>query len=176
MSCLAKATSEGTFIRLDTAVYLFWGDRGEPTMARDIALGNPVIDPKDDEFNRWPFSRALADRIIGLGNDEGAAVVGLYGRWGYGKSSVLNFIRYRLQKDHADKVRLFDFNPWLFTDPNSLVAEFFAKLADKMDMALEGTGKKVGRLLVDYGGALGSIPFAGRSLEALAQQISKKTI
>src|SRR5712692_10116458 len=41
------------------------GTRKEP-MTRNVSFGNPAVDPKEDEFNRWPFSRALADRIAGL--------------------------------------------------------------------------------------------------------------
>jgi hypothetical protein len=140
-------------------------------MARDISLGNPVIDPKDDKFNRWPFSRALADRVADLGNDEGAAVVGLYGKWGYGKSSVLNFIKYRIEQQHSNKVVLFEFNPWLFKNQEALLANFYLQLQEKMN---EATGQKLGKMLADYSGLLGMVPGIGAGLKTLAEQISNQ--
>ena len=113
-------------------------------MTRDVSLGNPAVYPEEDEFNRWPFSRALADRIAGLGNAEGSAVIGLYGRWGYGKSSVLNFIKHRLEHDHAAKVALLEFNPWLFSDRDALLASFYAELAKEGRCSLSGHWEESG--------------------------------
>jgi predicted KAP-like P-loop ATPase len=107
-------------------------------MPRDIALGNPATHPKEDEFNRWPFGRALADRIAGLGNAEGAPVIGLYGKWGYGKSSILNFIKYRLQQAHAESALIFEFNPWLFKNEEALLTGFYSGLTEKIDESLRG--------------------------------------
>jgi predicted KAP-like P-loop ATPase len=123
-------------------------------MPRNVALGNPVVNPHEDEFNRWPFSRALAEQIAMLGNPDGSPVVGLYGRWGYGKSSVLNFVKYHLEQNHSDNVVLLEFNPWIFKGEEILLTSFYASLAEKMDESLDGVGKKVGDLLAGYSGAL----------------------
>jgi hypothetical protein len=112
-------------------------------MSRDIDLGNPAVHPDEDEFNRWPFSRALADRVVALGSTEGAPVVGLYGKWGYGKSSVLNFIKHHLEQEHAGKVVLFEFNPWFFTSQEELLAAFFADLAARLEQSLGSVGGDV---------------------------------
>jgi predicted KAP-like P-loop ATPase len=130
-------------------------------MLRDTAFGNPAVHPDEDEFNRWPFGRALADRIAGLGNAEGAAVIGLYGKWGSGKSTVLNFIKYRLKHEHASKVVLFEFNPWFFTSQEQLLAAFFTGLASRLEQSLGSPVKDAGALLKKYSGLFGMIPVVG---------------
>jgi hypothetical protein len=140
-------------------------------MSREISLGNPAIDPDEDEFNRWPYSRALADRIASLGNDEGSPVIGLYARWGYGKSTVLNFIKYHLQHAHSDNVLLLEFNPWMFKSQEALLAAFYSGLAKKMNEAITGNRKKVGEFLIKYSGFLGVFG-ADKPVEVLGKLLS----
>jgi len=143
-------------------------------MSRDVALGNPAVHPEEDEFNRWPFCRALADRIARLGNIEGAPVIGLYGKWGYGKSTVLNFIKHQLQQEHAASTIIFEFNPWLFKNQEALLAGFYTGLAEKIDESLTGTSDTIGKILAGYSGALGMIPVVGAGLKSLAEQVGNQ--
>jgi predicted KAP-like P-loop ATPase len=140
-------------------------------MPRDTAFGNPAVHPDEDEFNRWPFGRALADRIAGIGSAEGAAVIGLYGKWGSGKSTVLNFIKYRLEHEHARRVVLFEFNPWFFTSQEELLAAFFTGLASRLEQSLESPVKDAGALLKKYSGLFGMIPVVGSGASRLAEQL-----
>ena len=142
-------------------------------MIRNVALDNPAERPEDDEFNRWPFSKRLADTIAGFDTSQGAPVLGLFGRWGYGKSTVLNFVRFALERDYGDRVTVFTFNPWLFEEQDALLREFFAGLARNIDAQFEKTGKRVGELMRRYGGALSSVPFVGSSLSKTAEAIGK---
>jgi len=142
-------------------------------MTRNIALDNPAERPEDDEFNRWPFSQRLADTIAAFDTSQGAPVLGLFGRWGYGKSTVLNFVRLALERDHGERVTVFTFNPWLFKDQDALLREFFAGLARNIDAQFEKTGKRVGELMQRYGGALSSVPWVGNSLSKTAEAIGK---
>jgi hypothetical protein len=41
-------------------------------MSRDVSLDNPAQQRQDDEFNRWPFSKRLADTIAAFDASEGA--------------------------------------------------------------------------------------------------------
>ena len=56
----------------------------------------PISDPRLDVFDREPFAHRIAD-TIGERNDLSSIVVGIYGPWGDGKTTVLNFIRNRLR-------------------------------------------------------------------------------
>ena len=133
-------------------------------MVRDTALDNPAEQQEEDEFNRWPFSERLADTIAGFDASQGAPVLGLFGTWGSGKSTVLNFVRAALEKNHGAHVTVFLFNPWLFKDPDALLREFFAGLARSIGAKLDRSGKAAGELMARYGGALNSVPVVGASL------------
>jgi predicted KAP-like P-loop ATPase len=141
---------------------------------RDRSADNPVRSPEDDEFNRWPFSKRLADTIAHFDARDGAAVIGIFGRWGYGKSTVLNFIHAALTQEHSDKVDIFEFNPWMFKDQDALVQAFFSGLADTLDRSLVGTGHKVGEML-EFGSALlGLVPFAGTAAGKFAEKVGAR--
>jgi ABC-type Na+ transport system ATPase subunit NatA len=71
-------------------------------MPNDRTLDIPVQSPDEDEFNRWPFSKRLANTIAAFDARAGAPVIGIYGRRGYGKSTVLNFIRTQLEEEHRE--------------------------------------------------------------------------
>lgn len=47
--------------------------------------------PEQDRFRRWPFAQRVA-QTIAQRRDPASLVVGIYGDWGEGKTSVLNFI------------------------------------------------------------------------------------
>jgi KAP family P-loop domain len=141
--------------------------------ARNVALDNPVELPEEDEFNRSPFSWRLAETIAGFDTSQGAPVLGLYGRWGYGKSTVLNFVRVALQRHHGDRVAIFPFNPWLFKDQDALLREFFAGLARTIGTEFGKTGQKIGELMERYGGALSSVPLVGGSLSKIVEAFGK---
>src|SRR5660397_103043 len=63
--------------------------QGTPSSTTDLYSSDQPIHSRDqDRFNRWPF----ADRIsqtIARRTDFASLVVGIYGIWGDGKSSVL---------------------------------------------------------------------------------------
>ena len=46
-------------------------------------------------------------------------VIAVHGKWGSGKSSLLNFIKHDLKKlPDARRPVMVDFNPWWFDDPD----------------------------------------------------------
>jgi hypothetical protein len=145
-------------------------------MARNAGLDNPAEHPEEDEFNRWPFCQRLAETIARFDTSQGAPVLGLFGRWGYGKSTVLNFLRIALERSFGDQVTVFPFNPWLFKDQDALLREFFVGLARSIDTELEKSGQRVGELMERYGGALSSVPFVGgglsKTIEAMGKDLS----
>ncbi len=56
-----------------------------------LSPDRPASDPKRDLFGHAPFAEALAKSIQTYSNDEGL-VLGLYGPWGSGKSTVLAYV------------------------------------------------------------------------------------
>jgi predicted KAP-like P-loop ATPase len=142
-------------------------------VAHNQQLDDPAVNEGDDEFNRWRFSERLADTIANFDASGGAPVIGIYGKWGSGKTSVLNFLKASLADKHGDKVVLHPFNPWLFKDPETLLQSFFAELGRAMQKSSKTFAEKVGKALQDYSGLFGLIPGFGSGASKLAEQGGK---
>lgn len=100
---------------------------------------SPVIAKEQDRFSRWAFSDRVA-QVISKRTDPSSIVIGLYGIWGDGKTSVLNFIEKSLEKN--DNVICIKFNPWRFGTEEELLTGFFFTIADALDTELVTTGDK----------------------------------
>lgn len=77
-----------------------------------------------DHLNRWPFAQEIYG-IATTGSKEWSVRVGIYGEWGTGKTSVLNFIARMANADGHVAVR---FNPWEYSDSRALWHAFVASL------------------------------------------------
>jgi predicted KAP-like P-loop ATPase len=111
----------------------------------------PISDPKLDRFDRWPFAKRIADTIA-MHTDRSSLVIALYGIWGDGKTTVLNFVDNELRsKPNVVVVR---FNPWRFPDEQSLLRSFFATLAKALEVSLTNGKEEIGKSLAKYGGLL----------------------
>ncbi len=115
----------------------------------------PLTDPEFDVFDRKPFAHRIAD-TIGERNDPSSLVVGIYGPWGDGKTTVLNFIRGRL-KDYPSIICV-SFNPWRMEGEQALLQGFFATLAEVLDKELTTDAEKLGDVLKKYGALLKVAP------------------
>lgn len=94
----------------------------------------PVSTKDEDIFSRWKFSERVA-QVIANRRDPSSIVIGLYGRWGDGKTSVLNFIEQSLNT--SNDVICIKFNPWRFGTEEQLLMGFFNQIADALDAKLE---------------------------------------
>ena len=119
---------------------------------KDLFISDaPVDDPKADQFKRWPFSQRIAQTIAAR-RDPSSFVVGIFGEWGSGKTTVLNFIEKELSK--FDSVICIRFNPWRFVDEVHLLGNFFNTLQDVLGKCIASRKKEIGELLSRYGFAL----------------------
>ncbi len=107
----------------------------------------PLTNPKDDEFGRFSFAKRLAQTISDR-KDSSSLVIALYGKWGEGKTTVLNFIEGEL-KDNSNIVPMF-FNPWRFPSETELLLSFYTKLAEKLGKSLPSFKEKIGNWLYEY--------------------------
>jgi hypothetical protein len=89
-------------------------------------------------------------------------VIGLEGRWGEGKTSVLNLVAERL--DLRGSAQIVRFNPWLFAGSDELLQRFFSELAAGVRLPDGKPAERLARALDAYGLAmapLGGIPTVG---------------
>ena len=92
-----------------------------------------------DRLNREKFSIRLAETLI-LSPESSSVVMSIEGKWGYGKSSVLNLVKKHLESDKVNKPITFDFNPWLVGNAKNLVQEFLVQFASAIGLS-DGANK-----------------------------------
>jgi hypothetical protein len=87
----------------------------------------PINDEIDDLIGRRSFANALKDHIYNLSFTE-SFVMALYGRWGEGKTSILNLLKKEIKKEA--NLLVYEFDPWYFGDNNALISNFYYGLND----------------------------------------------
>jgi len=115
----------------------------------------PLESEEQDLFDRAPFANRVADTISTMA-DPSSLVVAIYGPWGDGKTTVLNFIRNRLFK-HPSVITV-NFNPWRLDGEKALLQGFFENLAEALDRELATKTERVGDVLKRYGTLLKAVP------------------
>ena len=128
-------------------------------MEKHFSSDKPVTDKQEDKFQRAGFAKRIAQTIIDRENSEGI-VIGIYGVWGEGKTSVLNFIEEELK--NSESVISIKFNPWRYTDENAVLTHFFQVLASSLNAKLKTQNEKIGEIFQKYGKLLNfEIPLVG---------------
>lgn len=123
----------------------------------DRALQNE----EEDKFGFAGMAERLSPSIIEASKGDGI-VIGLEGKWGSGKTSLLNFLRAELATSQDEGVYTITIAPWLNGDTSSLVTSLLAPMTailkeneDKISQAEGGQAKvrvaEVGQLLRTYG-------------------------
>jgi predicted KAP-like P-loop ATPase len=91
----------------------------------------PIQKTIDDKLSRGSFAKDLAYAIISRDTPDGF-VIGMYGEWGSGKTSVINMVVEQLESQGTaenEKPVIMRFNPWLCADQKQLVSQFFKQLS-----------------------------------------------
>ncbi len=96
----------------------------------------PVADRADDLYDRWPVATAIS-RVIAASPAPWSTRVGLFGRWGDGKTSVLNFLEAQQREAGHIVIR---YNPWGAASEEEVWRGFGGRLIEGLD----AQGIKVG--------------------------------
>jgi hypothetical protein len=108
----------------------------------------PLSNPAWDRFNRLSFAKRIAETIRAR-MDPSSLVIAIYGAWGNGKTTVLNFIAKEL-RDSSDVIVL-SFNPWRFPSERSMLRYFFTSLAQALESTVTTRIEEVGTTVTSYG-------------------------
>lgn len=138
----------------------------------------PIEKSSEDLLGRASFSKRVADTIFDFDAKDGL-VIGLYGKWGSGKTSVVNMIVNDIEEKSTDnKPLIIKFEPWNYLDSENLISIFFRNLKEHIE--IEGNdelkNRKVGEKLKDYADAFDAasiIPIIGSSLGAFLKTFAK---
>jgi len=113
----------------------------------------PIFSKEKDAFQRFEFSKRIADTIIGRKNQD-SIVFGVFGVWGEGKSTVLNFINQELET--SENILTLTFNPWRYGDEENLIKNFLKKVAELLGKELDSNKEKFAGFIGKYG-SIGSV-------------------
>jgi len=117
-------------------------------MSENQYLGDKPLDAEENDlFSRWPFSMRIAESLSKR-NDKSSLVLGIYGAWGEGKTTVINFIKAGL-KDIEDVVTV-TFNPWIFPNENELLLSFFKTVSDSLGRTITKRSEEIGDAITKY--------------------------
>jgi len=99
---------------------------------RDISADRPGNDPNLDRLGYAPFAKRLAQSISDMPRADGQ-VLALYGGWGFGKTTMLDYVRHYLNEiETANRPFVISCNPWWFSGHQDLVRAFFSQLTAKI--------------------------------------------
>ena len=84
-------------------------------MNNTLSADRPQTDPAQDLFGCAPFAETLTKALCNYGSSD-PLVLGLYGAWGSGKSTILKFICHNLEAmPKEERPIVIEFNPWWFS-------------------------------------------------------------
>ncbi|EPC4027135.1 KAP family P-loop NTPase fold protein, partial [Aeromonas salmonicida] len=92
-------------------------------------LGGPN---EPDLLNRFNFANNLANVLL-LNHDDDCLTVSLEGEWGYGKTSVINLVKYVLSEKETTPI-IIEYNPWLAGKPESLIQDFLLQFSSQLNI------------------------------------------
>ena len=161
----------------------------------------PIVVCSEDLLDRQCFSQEFGKALYEYNGADGL-VVGLYGKWGSGKTSVLNMAKEeikRLIKEKEKKVisnsfkeflsklfqfmhkhnktEIIEFSPWNYSDKNNLISLFFQSLKYKLCRKNSSSiGKNIKKALKKYIYAIRAleiVPTVGPALAPVLKTIVK---
>lgn len=142
-----------------------------------LSADQPRGDPNQDLLGYAPFAKLLAHSVL-RGSPAAGLVVGLYGEWGLGKTTLLNFIEHFTRADAGDDAPIIvRFNPWWFSGREDLLRRFFKEFETTVQKT-SARNAKVRKVLLGalekIGDASSGIPSAwvatpGKLVAALAR-------
>lgn len=145
----------------------------------NFSTDKPIESDYQDSLGRSTFANYLANSIMNYDSKDGL-VIGLYGKWGSGKSSIANMAISRIEQSSANDINkpiIIKFSPWNYSDKNNLISLFFNDLEAQINKkANDSLKKKLGKVLVKYKDTLdilSLIPTIGSSLSLLLKSGAK---
>lgn len=118
-------------------------------------LGNSPINTYDEDLFNFKHYAEKVKRIIQLNSSNtDPLTIGIYGKWGEGKTSFLNLLKYKI--DHFNKEKndkeylIYDFNPWRYSTEEEMLYDFFDGISKIFYIKKENSEQQVGKWISKY--------------------------
>lgn len=98
----------------------------------------PIMSKDKDCLNRTTFSKQIAKAILSYTKIDNFTI-SLCGKWGTGKTSIINMVIEEIENLSADmpcdeQPLIVNFNPWNYSDCTQLISQFFQTLQEELKM------------------------------------------
>ncbi len=135
----------------------------------------------EDLLGRASFSKQLGKAISEYQSND-SLVIGLFGKWGTGKTSVINMVLESISSSPSSESTVpivLKFAPWNYSDKSNLISIFFSELSSRIvsDKSI-ASRKKIGEILQNYSGtfqATAIIPICGIFIAPILTNVAKAT-
>lgn len=129
---------------------------------RNLLHNEAAIQLEDEDLlNFYPYAKKIKEVIQGYSSNPQPLTIGIYGKWGSGKTSMLNLVERHIemfQKSKEDKSYIkFHYNPWLYQSKEEMLFDFFETLITKLDYSGDNNLQKAGKLINRYSKYLKSV-------------------
>ncbi len=151
-------------VLVGTGILFFSVNRSSASVLKDCS-----DDPQVSLAQAWPERRDLAQQVADSIRHDGKPTYAIYGDFGSGKSSMLNFIEDALRSDSRDRPIIVRFNGWLPGSKENLADQLLSDIATECSKEfyvphLRRTALKVARTIVT------TVPHFGSLTEWLPQE------
>jgi hypothetical protein len=135
----------------------------------------PIETPSADTLERNNFALFLTEHFEQSWQSTSSSVTGLIGPWGSGKTSAINLTKRHLTERKSGWI-VEEFTPWVTSDTEALLDEFYKTLTSTMPKSITKKHKqKFGRFLLSTAPLAKDIPL-GNSISASARIIGTKLV
>lgn len=122
----------------------------------------PIESSEQDLLGRTTFSKQLGEAIYKYDGKDGL-VIGVFGKWGTGKTSILNMVVKQinqLSENDDDSPIIVNFAPWNYSDKDNLISIFFDDLRKKIKFSSNDESMKQIVMAIDqYSGVLNLLSY-----------------
>ncbi|WP_445712269.1 KAP family P-loop NTPase fold protein [Flavobacterium sp.] len=122
---------------------------------------NAIKSDDDDKFNFKHYAGKVQGIIQKNADNVEPLVIGIYGKWGDGKTSFLNLLENKIDLFEKEKegngLLKYHFNPWQYNNVDEVLFDFFGGLSQKMCLRNDEKWKKVGERISKYSRYLKSV-------------------
>lgn len=139
----------------------------------------PIKTGEEDLLGRAFFSKQLAKALYECDASDGL-VIGLFGEWGSGKTSVLNMTMNEIKsmgEESEEEPLIVTFSPWNYSDKDNLTRLFFHRLITRLEgQDNQAKKKELGKKLKKYVNILDGlalVPVFGNVLAAVLKGFAK---
>ncbi|WP_207420235.1 KAP family P-loop NTPase fold protein [Desertivirga brevis] len=133
-----------------------------------VNTDQPIKYISDDLLERKQFVKKIGDKINELRTaNNHSFVIGINGKWGFGKSSILKIL-YEYLDSKSVKV---EFNPWISNNNNNLIQDFF----NTLDKTLSGY-ISTSNIFIKYGESLSKIDSDKNPLKPFGSFFKEKVL